>query len=238
MTLPPANWYPDPSGPPAQLRYWDGSAWTDNVVPPAPAPPPRPVPTTPDGVPLAGWWWRVLAHLIDGMIVATVSGIVGWLVQGAFRQDFQELVEGFAAGMTISPETVDYRGFFADVQALFAAHAVAVYGPALVIGITYVALMLRFVGATLGKLAVGLRVRLREKPGQLSWTSIAARLVITTLPTIVMCAGILSRSLTVLLVFYAIGSLFSMLDPLWAAWDSRRQAIHDKVARTNVVTIR
>jgi hypothetical protein len=26
----PANWYPDPNGH-AELRYWDGSAWTDHV---------------------------------------------------------------------------------------------------------------------------------------------------------------------------------------------------------------
>jgi uncharacterized membrane protein YhaH (DUF805 family) len=31
---PPANWYPDP-GTPGQMRYWDGSQWTANVVPAA-----------------------------------------------------------------------------------------------------------------------------------------------------------------------------------------------------------
>src|SRR5258708_30731418 len=29
-TGPPADWYPDPNGSASQ-RYWDGSAWTDNV---------------------------------------------------------------------------------------------------------------------------------------------------------------------------------------------------------------
>jgi hypothetical protein len=27
---PPAGWFPSPDGPPGQLRYWDGSGWTDN----------------------------------------------------------------------------------------------------------------------------------------------------------------------------------------------------------------
>jgi Protein of unknown function (DUF2510) len=28
---PPAGWYPAPEGAPGQLRYWDGSTWTDQV---------------------------------------------------------------------------------------------------------------------------------------------------------------------------------------------------------------
>jgi len=36
---PPAGWYPDPLGLP-QLRYWNGSAWTNQVTaatPPSPS---------------------------------------------------------------------------------------------------------------------------------------------------------------------------------------------------------
>lgn len=29
----PAGWYPDPSGNTTQLRYWNGSQWTDNYAP-------------------------------------------------------------------------------------------------------------------------------------------------------------------------------------------------------------
>lgn len=27
-----AGWYPDPSGDPSKLRYWDGSQWTDDYA--------------------------------------------------------------------------------------------------------------------------------------------------------------------------------------------------------------
>ena len=94
MTQVPAGWYPDPSAPQTdgygRVRYWDGIAWTDHVQMPTPtyAGPPayqqppaypgyaayaNPVPSTPDGVPLAGWWWRVLAQIIDGILLAPVT---------------------------------------------------------------------------------------------------------------------------------------------------------------------
>jgi len=42
---PPANWYADPEGGP-QMRYWDGSAWTQHFTDyPQPTPPPPPPPT-------------------------------------------------------------------------------------------------------------------------------------------------------------------------------------------------
>src|SRR5262245_57105928 len=38
----PAGWYPD-AAQPGQLRWWNGIAWTDDVQPLAPMPPPPPV---------------------------------------------------------------------------------------------------------------------------------------------------------------------------------------------------
>jgi len=35
-----------------------------------------------------------------------------------------------------------------------------------------------------------------------------------------------------------LGSVYSLLDDLWPLWDGQRQALHDKVARTNVVRTR
>jgi hypothetical protein len=62
MSNPPANWYPDPRGE-AELRYWDGSQWTEHThsgqpaaapasPPPAAAPPPQAPP--PSGPPAPG----------------------------------------------------------------------------------------------------------------------------------------------------------------------------------------
>jgi uncharacterized RDD family membrane protein YckC len=84
---------------------------------------------------------------------------------------------------------------------------------------------LRWKQGTPGKLAVGLRVRLRDAPGQLSYRTIAIRWVTQNAASI---AGLIP-------FVGGIGGLYSILDGLWPLWDDKRQAIHDKAAKTNVV---
>jgi len=45
-TSPPAGWYPDPSGAPAQ-RYWDGNSWSGHVTPTGPSYAPQYPPSAP-----------------------------------------------------------------------------------------------------------------------------------------------------------------------------------------------
>ena len=53
VSLPPANWYADPSDP-TMVRYWDGSAWTGHTqAKPQPAPPPVLPPARPPVLPPA-----------------------------------------------------------------------------------------------------------------------------------------------------------------------------------------
>lgn len=103
-TSTPAGWYPDPSNP-AQQRYWDGAAWTDATAPAAPAAP-QPsygapgapaygAPAAPgygapgygatqagygyaqaSGAPLASFWARFGAYLVDLILLGIVTSIV------------------------------------------------------------------------------------------------------------------------------------------------------------------
>ncbi len=91
--LPPANWYPDPSGV-AELRYWDGRTWTstvsvggfvhERVMPPpppqpyvtaAPAPSPEPQPRLPRRAATIA-----LVGFVTGLAAAIVLSLLGALL--------------------------------------------------------------------------------------------------------------------------------------------------------------
>lgn len=167
--------------------------------------------TTPDGQPLAGWGRRLLARIVDGLLLSLVTGLVLLpLVAPTLLQDYTEWIT------TVDPSS----GF--EVPEGLAADLLRVSIASLVVGLAYEILMLRFVGATVGKLATGLRVRLRETPGPLPWGTAAVRGLVWQGPSAI----------------NGFGQIFMLLNGLWPLWDAKRQALHDKAARTNVVRSR
>jgi uncharacterized RDD family membrane protein YckC len=234
------GWHPDPVAPqpgqPAQLRYWDGTRWTEHTAP-AQAPiggaqygaAPYPyatgkATTTPDGVPLASWGQRVGALLLDGLIQFPITAALfipfyGRIID-AYRDYFDNVQRASDAGTTApSPFQVQ-----SDLLGTFLLMGVI----GLAFSLLWTFFWLRWKAATPGKLVLGLRIRLRETPGQLSWRTIALRWLGQNAATV---AG---------LIPYVGGllGLYSLLDVLWPLWDDKRQAIHDKIAHTNVVRTR
>jgi uncharacterized RDD family membrane protein YckC len=221
MTQTPPGWYADPdqAGIPGRLRYWDGAQWTAHIHDAAPMAPtyqyeygPGPA-TTPDGQPLASWWQRVLAYLLDGLIsfpllmIAAVPVVSSqW---GAVHRWFDDIQVTSANG-TSAPATPDLFRVttlpgFTLVLSLFAAQ------------VLYQLVFLFWKRATPGKLIVGLRVRLRDSPD---------------LPA----SAIFARVGSVLLL--GLCWIIGLLDYLWPLWDQQNQALHDKIAGTNVVRVR
>ena len=94
-----------------------------------------------------------------------------------------------------------------------------------VVWASYSAPVLRFKGVTLGMVALGICVRLRERPGKLPWSAILLRVLIQQ--------GVLLTAVVPLL--YLALSWFPYLYSLWMFWDDQRRTLHDKAARTNVV---
>jgi uncharacterized RDD family membrane protein YckC len=194
-----------------------------SALPPAYLATKRPA-TTPDGVPLAGWWWRVLAYVLDAILVGIVVALVAapWISDAyqIYRDWFDDLVRTFDAG---DSSTVDTE----QLQRDLARPIAFIVGIQLVVGFCYHVGFLMWKQATPGKLMVGLRVRLRERPGPMPlgtvmvrWASQFGVAILNLVPVVGALIGI-----------------YTLLDVLWPIWDDKKQALHDKIARTNVVRV-
>jgi uncharacterized RDD family membrane protein YckC len=178
---------------------------------------PRQAAFTADGVRLAGWWWRVLASLVDGLVVtllvtlATLSLLLPMLER--LSAYFAEVVTAAQSGLPQPP--LDPQSVLSSGDQLLLALAS--------VGITFVYhfAFLRWRAATPGKLLCGLRVVPVDQgrvEGGLPAQTAAVRAIVWAAP-----------GLNTLLM------LFQLADVLFPLWHPRRQAIHDLLARTQVV---
>jgi uncharacterized RDD family membrane protein YckC len=227
MTQAPAGWHPDPwlPGQPGALRYWDGYRWTGHTAfRPLPAAyAPRPPPTTPDGVLLAGWGQRAAAYLVDGAIQLVLNLVAAIPLVLVNLDRIREFGDRFDAWSQQSEPDGLPSGTFRLLLPLFVELGAA----SLLVGAVYTIAFWRWKQATPGKLLLGLRIRRRDSP-DLPWSAIWLRY------GFFLALGVVGL---VPFVGYATG-LVQLLDYLWPLWDDQRQALHDKVAGTNVVTLR
>lgn len=176
---------------------------------------------TADGVPVAGWGWRLLAGIIDLIIVQIVSFVAALpfiiSVIHRFSDYFSDAMRAAQGGNT-KPPPVPTDLITPGEQLWLILISAAV-------GIAYFAIMWRFASATPGQLLCGLRVVPfgNGRPAEhLRWGVSIVRAMIWSVPI-------------------AIGSLllaFVLINALTPLFQQHRQAIHDIAARTQVVKIR
>lgn len=239
MSTPP-GWYPDPSDPRStDLRWWDGSRWTDHVhaqqasaQPPSltkaptnpyagpqqryPEYPPSQYPApgvkaiaTPDGQALGGLGWRLLARIVDYVLVSVIATIAGWAPLQTLTGLMDTAVQSLMAGNT--------QAYIDQVAVATSSGALRTFTFVyLAVSAVYTVLTLRFYGATPGKALFRLRVRDWNRPGHPGWLQCISRWV---------GCDMLGQIIP----------LYLLLDFLWPCWDQRKQALHDKLARTVVV---
>lgn len=160
----------------------------------------------PTGPVLAGRGRRLVARIIDWIILGVVSTVLTW---GQFRQ----LNELTAQYQTSS----DPMGIYSDPEYW---NATAVSGlVTLVLWVVYEGVLTRLRGATLGKMAMGLRVE-PVRGGQVGWGRSLGRVLVWYLPVYLTCG------------------LWFVLDSLWCLWDPRKQTLHDKIVGTVVLASR
>lgn len=231
---PPAGWYPDPAGSGGE-RYWDGGTWSQVTRPAgglsgeygARSPQQSssygagpqgqsPWGQAAQGIPihntpvLAGFWWRVLAAILDGLILLIPLSVI----QAPITTRASEILEGWltiyiqaaVAGAVLPPMPEGILGPFA-ISALVGLIAYFVYRTVLV----------TMKGGTLGQLITGLRVvpdgaPMDTKPG---WSMSAIRAI----------TALVFRQIPVL----------NLIDVLVMLGSQKKQTLHDRIARTIVI---
>lgn len=179
---------------------------------------------TPDGQRLAGWWRRFAALLLDSVLTSIVVVIVAlpWVrdIAAAYVDLLREATTAAESGAPLP----DQGQFIVDLTGpLFVVTLIG-----LIVNFVYHVGFLKWRAATPGKMVLGMKVRLRETPGPLSWGTVLKRWIGQNWYVAVSAVPLLG----------AIASLWPLLDGLWPLWDGKRQALHDKVAATNVVRTR
>ena len=217
---PPQQPYGRPPGQePGQQPYGQGG-WS---MPPAPTVYGTRA-RTPDGEPLAGWWKRAAARIIDWIIVWVGSlPLTGYFLYRAFAelwpavQDYARELEAGNSNAVPPVATTEMIKWLVAYSVILTLVAMA-----------YEVFFTTRSGATPGKKALGLRVRLRERPGPLPVQAALTR-------TIIPIGGNLVSSLPLL---SQLVGLLQVADVLLPLVNERKQAIHDLMAKTNVVDTR
>ncbi|MDQ2755658.1 MAG: RDD family protein [Actinomycetota bacterium] len=181
------------------------------------------VKTTPDGAVLAGWGQRLGAYVIDSIITTVILLVTGayWINQLAqwYLRFFEAAMAAADAGRpTPTPD-------FTQIQNELLPYLIPLILLSLGIGLVYHVAFLVWRGATPGKMVLGLEVRRRDRPGHPSLVTALLRQVVplgTSLIGLVPLLSLLQAPLW-------------FLDYFFPLWDPQNQALHDKVASTNVV---
>jgi uncharacterized RDD family membrane protein YckC len=169
------------------------------VLEPLPLPPPP----APPAAAYAGFWIRAVALLIDGFVIAAMEAPV--FLPFVWLPLWRSVEETTRTGVHQQPVHVVYGWTLLTIA----------------IGYLYAFVMIGRWNATLGKFAVGIRVR-KADGAPAGWREAALRPLLE--------AGLGLPRLGVL-------GLVRALDYLWMVWDRQSQTLHDKIAGTIVVKV-
>lgn len=195
MTTPPQPAYPYPGG------------WT---------PPPQPVrlvPIAPNGAPLADFWYRLGAYMLDSLIIGAISMVVAVPALIVWFVYFFSQFEVDSRGQLIEPANP-----FEAIWLLLLIEAALIFFILIVSYFYFVEYQLRK-GQTVGKRVLKIKITPVDPRAALTRADFAKRWA----------------------VGHVVGSLvpfFSYVDGLWQLWDKPlQQCLHDKAAKTVVIRV-
>ena len=177
-------------------------------------------PTTEDGVPLADFGQRVGAFLIDTVVLGIISLLASGWAFWRFMADYWNFAMDAAMNDPAAVEDLtitqvagylDYQYFFIAIGIMLVCQAV--YGIGFLVAL----------GATPGKLAMGISVRRADRPGRPGVGTAFMRMLLPL----------------VLRLLWGFTCIFELVvrtvDLLWPLRNPERQALHDRIAGTVVV---
>ena len=172
--------------------------------------------TTADGVPLASWGRRLGAWLLDGIILTVLSVLLSRLVAPDLWSEMSRLMNIAATG-----DQTTFDAALNDLTPMMTAATFRLGIAQFLLVFVYCLAFWTTIGQTPGKLAVGISVRRADRPGPLDLATAVRRRLLSAVQLLPVVSGLY------LIVF--------LVDYLWPLWDDKRQALHDKVAATQVV---
>jgi uncharacterized RDD family membrane protein YckC len=166
---------------------------------------------------LAEWWRRLLARVIDGLILAVIFTPLWIPPWRTFFRQFAAITNRYpSSALNASPAA---RNAIATAD----GH---LFGKLFVVGLLFylVAFLYDWIqhwawGQTIGKRALGTKVVKDDGNPSVGPGAAAGRGAIYALVPLVPVAG----------------GLFALVNELWLTWDPRRQCLHDKAAHTVVI---
>jgi len=167
---------------------------------------------------LAEWWRRLLARVIDGMILAVIFAPFWVPPWSTFIRTATAIAHRYPAGTQLG-------SIPAANQALGVAEShLAAKLFVITVGFYLVAFAYDWVqhwawGQTVGKRALGTVVVRQDGNPSIGAGAAGGRAAIYALSPLVPL----------------VGGLFDLLNELWLTWDPRRQCLHDKAAHTVVI---
>ncbi len=168
---------------------------------------------------LAEWWRRLLARLIDGVVLAVVLGLVlaplwesPWTT---FLHQARVILNEYPAGHGGTA----LNNALGNAEAHFIAHIFPVVLLFYVGAFGYDWIQHALWGQTIGKRALGTQVVTVDSRAKIGPAAACGRAAVYALVPVVPL----------------VGGLFGLINELWLTWDPRRQCLHDKAAHTVVI---
>jgi len=131
VTIAPPGYYPAQGDPPGTVRYWDGTQWSVDPMPPPPGYDPTRSTT---GDRYARAWIRIAANLLD----AVINGVISLPFLIPVFIDLARDIDAGGDGSSVGTPAIVYLGAVSITAVMIATTAIW--------------------GATPGKLIVGLRI--------------------------------------------------------------------------------